>query len=85
MNAPGLHAKITSDSGLPARLAASNPHPRQVAEDLYLRTFSRFPADDEMKLVAEVLDEAKDSRGRRTAIEDLLWALINTPEFLYKD
>ena len=38
-----------------------------------------------MKLVAEVLNEAKDSRGRRAAIEDLLWALINTPEFLYKD
>ena len=46
---------------------------------------SRFPADDETKLVAEVLNEAKDSRGRRAAIEDLLWALINTPEFLFKD
>jgi len=31
------------------------------------------------------MDEARDSRGRRTAIEDLLWALINTPEFLFKD
>jgi hypothetical protein len=85
MNAPGLHAKITGDAGLPARLAASSRGPREIGEELYLRTYSRFPTDDEAKLVAEVLGEGKDSRGRRTAIEDLLWALINTPEFLFKD
>lgn len=85
MNAPGLHAKITSDSGLPARLAADQSDPRRIAEELYLRTYSRFPAEDEVQLVTEVLGEAKDPRGRRTAIEDLLWALLNTPEFLYKN
>jgi hypothetical protein len=85
MNAPGLHAKITSDAGLPARLAASKQGAREIAEELYLRTYSRFPTDDEAKLVAEVLGEGKDPRGRRAAIEDLLWALINTPEFLFKD
>jgi hypothetical protein len=85
MNAPGLHAKITSDSGLPARLAASKQSPRRIAEELYLRTYSRFPTDDEASLVGEVLEEARDLRGRRAAVEDLLWALINTPEFLFKD
>ena len=25
------------------------------------------------------------ARGRRRAIEDLMWALINTPEFVFKD
>ena len=58
---------------------------RQLAEELYLRTYSRFPTEDETNLVVEVLGEAKDPRGRRTAIEDLLWALLNSAEFLFKN
>jgi hypothetical protein len=86
MNAPGLHAKVTNDDGLPARLAAAGQNADQVAEELYLRVYARLPADEERQIVAEVLAEAGDDpKARRAAVEDLLWALLNTPEFLFKD
>jgi hypothetical protein len=85
MNAPGLHAKVTGDSGLAARLAASDRAPDEIAEELYLRVYSRPPDDQERRIVAEVLSEDTGPKARREAVEDLLWALINTPEFVFKD
>jgi hypothetical protein len=82
MNAPGLQAKITADEALPARLAASEKDNRQIVEELYLLCYARFPADDEMQAALELF--AANS-GRRQVVEDLLWALFNTAEFLFKD
>jgi hypothetical protein len=57
-----------------------------LAEELYLRAYTRLPIAAERKLVAELLDEAKDDpQARRQVIEDLLWAIINSPEFVFKD
>lgn len=85
MNAPSLHAKVTHDKGLAARLAAPEVSASAVAEELYLRVYARLPDDEERALVSEVLAEAGDAMARRAAVEDLLWALLNTPEFLFKD
>jgi hypothetical protein len=85
MNAPGLHAKVVGDNGLAARLAGSDRDAKGIAEELYLRSYARLPSEEESKLVAELLAEAKDAPGRRRAVEDILWALINTPEFLFKN
>ncbi len=83
MNAPGLHRKVTDDKGLAASLAASQKSPREVVEELYLRVYSRYPADDERAACEKLF--AKKDVTRRQATEDLLWALLNTPEFLFKD
>ena len=84
MNAPGLHAKITSDDGRAAALASSGKTPREIVEELYLLAYSRTPTADE-RAVAEGLFQAKASANRRRATEDLLWALLNSAEFLFKD
>jgi hypothetical protein len=86
MNAPGLHAKVVSDEGLPSRLAASKRSPDDLAEDLYLRTYTRLPDSGERELVRSLLAETgDDAKARRRVLEDLLWALMNTPEFTFKD
>jgi hypothetical protein len=86
MNAPNLHAKVTSDDGLPARLAGMKQSTDALTEELYLRAYTRLPIEAERKLVAELLAEAKDDpKARRQVIEDLLWAIINSPEFVFKD
>lgn len=85
MNAPGVHAKVTSDAGLAARLAASERTAAEIGEELYLATYSRPPSDEELAVVEEILAEIETPAGRREAVEDLLWALINTPEFVFKD
>ena len=81
MNAPALHAKITADDGLAARLAASDRAPDEIVEELYLRLYCRYPTDDERAVAAAVFDEP--GLDRRRAAEDLLWALINSAEFLF--
>jgi hypothetical protein len=83
MNAPQLAAKINSDHGRAARLAASDQSPRQIVEELYLSIYNRLPSDEESRLGADWF--ARPSKTRRQATEDLLWALLNTPEFMFKD
>jgi hypothetical protein len=48
-----------------------------------LLTFSRLPSEDERAIGLEVL--AQEGVAPRQAIADLLWALINSAEFVFKD
>ena len=82
MNAPNLHRKVTADQGRAARLAASDKSPSAIVEELYLTIYSRFPTADEAEAVVKIFAAGAD---RRQATEDLMWALVNTPEFIFKD
>lgn len=85
MNATELHNRVTSDKGRAARLAASEMTPEQIVEELYLLVYARLPDSDEREFGNKLFDPAADQAGRKRATEDLLWALLNTPEFLFKD
>jgi len=52
-----------------------------VVNELYLTCFSRFPTSDEMKTASEFYKAEKATR--QTATEDVLWALLNSPEFVF--
>ncbi len=45
----------------------------------YLRTLSRFPNDRELKIASQYMSKASNLRA---GLEDLLWTLINTKEFI---
>lgn len=62
----------------PRRTAPAMEHP-QLVEEAYLRTLSRLPSDEELQIS---LAHLKDSEDPATAAGDLLWALINTKEFI---
>jgi hypothetical protein len=83
MNAPQLHQRVTSDTGRAAKLAASELPPEKIVEDLYLLVYSRLPEEAELDIGRRLFAEKDVSR--RQAAEDLLWALLNTPEFMFKD
>jgi hypothetical protein len=53
--------------------------PRELINQLYLTILSRYPSEDEWKLV-----QAHSQSGVRgaAAVFDLAWALINSTEFL---
>jgi hypothetical protein len=82
MNAPDLHKKFASDVGRAAQLAASDKPPQEIVDELYLTAYSRFPSGEERQVVTEAFAA---NPNRRQATEDLLWALVNTPEFVFKD
>lgn len=83
MNSPKLNAKIVDDQGRAAKLANSTLSNSDIVDELYLLVYCRLPSEAERKK-ALVRFEKKDS-SRKIATEDLLWALINTPEFVFNN
>lgn len=83
LNSSDLHGKLTSDQGRAAQWAADQQRPRaeKIAE-MYQLCFSRFPEADELAAAESYLERAGADKQRQ-AYEDLLWALINTKEFLF--
>lgn len=78
MNSQQLDQRVRSDAGRSARLAASQKTPEQIVDELYLATFTRYPTDDERDYAVALFGDAAD---RRSVIEDLMWAMLNAPEF----
>lgn len=65
---------------------------REKIVDLYYGAFSRPPTDKELSAAFEYIDRSREldaktpdklQADRKAAYEDLLWALINTKEFLF--
>lgn len=82
MNSPKLHRKVTDDDGYARQLSESEKSPAEIANELYVRVYSRYPTDDEKKVCAEWFDKTE---SRQTAVEDLLWSMLNSAEFVFKD
>ena len=81
MNGAHLHGKVAADAGRVAKLAASDATPEAILEELYLAAYGRLPtATERERLLPEF---ARDGASRRAVAEDILWALLNTPEFVY--
>ncbi|WP_442505338.1 DUF1549 domain-containing protein [Novipirellula sp. SH528] len=78
MNSQQLDKRVRSDSGRAARLAENQKSPEQIVDELYLATFTRYPTADERDYAIELITKAADRRG---VIEDLMWAMLNAPEF----
>lgn len=84
MNANKLQEKLSSDSGRAARLAAAMElTPENLIDEIYLSIYSRPPTAEEKMTILPEFSVA--DRSRRQVVEDLMWSLINTPEFIYKD
>jgi hypothetical protein len=52
-----------------------------LIEELYLRTLSRQPTDDELNIALEF---CHTTRNRTAVFEDLFWALLNSSEFSHR-
>jgi hypothetical protein len=77
MSDPILLSKIAS--GRLGNLLKETRSDAERVEELFLATLSRFPDRDERQAALEHL---KDARDRQTAYVDVVWALINTREFI---
>jgi hypothetical protein len=82
MNSPALNRKLALDTARPAKLAASELTNPAIVDESYLLVYSRMPSADEQQRALEILPERDQ---RRRGVEDLFWALLNTPEFSFID
>jgi hypothetical protein len=81
LNSSEVQGKLSAVGGRAALLAGEKDRPREEkVREIYLRVYSRPPQADEAAVAIEHLSKAKDEK---LAYEDILWALINTKEFLF--
>jgi hypothetical protein len=80
LNGDTLSNKIADKSGRIAKLlAAKTPHD-EIVTQLYVASLSRLPSDDERAAAARFLCE---SESAAECYQDLLWALVNSKQFLF--
>ena len=79
MNGENVHAKV-KEGGVVKRLLDEKKTPPQVINELYLRSVSRRPTEDEHKAIETQLAGVKDPGP---PLEDVFWALLNSREFLF--
>lgn len=81
LNSAEIQGKLTANDGRAARLAADANQPlRDKIRELYLVSFSREPTEEELTIAEGYVQKTGDARR---AFEDIVWALINTKEFLF--
>ena len=82
MHSEKLNSKITHEKGLARQLANGKQTSAEIAESVYIAALSRHPTEKESAIVAAYFEKHKDDR--RAAVEDLLWAIINSAEFVFQ-
>ena len=80
INGPTVANAIIDPNGRIAKLLKDNKDDRVLVEELYLATFARLPQESEYTTAVEHLAKAE---SKEEGAQDLLWALINSPAFLF--
>ena len=70
-----------SDVSLPALSAPDQDQLNEIIRDFYFAAYCRSPNAEELKTALDHIAATEDSRQ---ALEDLVWALLNSKEFLFQ-
>jgi len=81
INGPTVNEKVRNANNRLGKLLAAKATDDEILTELYFAALSRPPLSDEREIVTERLSKSAD---RRKAWEDVVWALINTKEFLFR-
>ncbi len=79
-NSGEIESKIGAGDGRLARLLKAKKSSRAIIEELYLTAYSRPPTAAELQRTENHVERQKD---KRQALEDVLWAIVNTKEFMF--
>jgi hypothetical protein len=71
--------KFTDANGRVQKLARTKMTDSELVEEAFLATLSRFPTQ---KQKADGLEHLKGAKNRTEGVTDLVWALVNTREFI---
>ena len=80
INSPDIQDKLSSASGRVSNLNKRLLDPTALVDELFLTCFARYPNTKERTRSISYLIAGSD---REHAAQDLLWAMINTTEFVF--
>lgn len=80
LNGDIITGKIAAKNGRVARLVEAKKSHEEIVSELYLATLCRLPNAGELAASQEIVNESKSPTE---GYQDLLWALINTKQFLF--
>jgi hypothetical protein len=80
LNGDILATKISDKNGWLTQTLASMKSSDEMIEEIYLRTLSREPSDEELIYFREYVSSVADPKQ---AYEDVVWALVNSKQFLF--
>jgi hypothetical protein len=72
--------KLSKPGGRIEQLLKTGASDKEITQELYLAAISRFPNESEQSEGEKII---AGNSSRREAVEDLLWALIASREFVY--
>ena len=75
-----IQQKIEDPHGVLEQMLAAHRPLREMIEEMYLRTLSRYPDAEECATAEAAIAKAP---GAKQGLEDVFWALLNSKEFLY--
>ncbi|MCP4848054.1 MAG: DUF1553 domain-containing protein [Verrucomicrobiaceae bacterium] len=93
LNSKSIQDKLAAGGGNAARLSGEEERTdEERVTELYRRAFARDPLQEELKVSINYLEKKRTEAGEKVedvksagkmAYEDLVWALLNTKEFLF--
>jgi len=81
ISGPTVNELLSEKENRVSRLLASGESNREVLEELFWGTLTRAPSQAELGNLSPGLDGAKE---RRAELEDILWGLLNSKDFLFR-
>jgi len=80
LNGKSILSRVKNPAARPGLLTRSKTTDERMVIDLYLWTIARSPSAKELKLGLDYLKEG--AADRTAAVQDLMWALLNSKDFL---
>ncbi|MCR9119908.1 MAG: DUF1553 domain-containing protein, partial [bacterium] len=82
LNSSEIQGKLTSNAGTASQLSKNKDLEAEAKiTELYYLAFSREPSKEELAIATGHV--AKHEDNKKVAYEDIVWALLNTKEFLF--
>jgi hypothetical protein len=79
-NSEEIENKLRNGEGIVAKLMKAKKTTPEIVEELYLTAYARRPSKAELEKTVAYVGEPKE---RQQALEDVLWVILNSKEFMF--
>lgn len=91
INGDTLNKKLSANDGVVSLMLKLGLSERKVLDHLFLSAYSRYPRPEEVAQMSALLAKSREGKptreaqqaARREAMEDLVWSLLTSKEFLF--